>query len=49
MPAPVLWGDEATVRDRFREGIADLKFAVRVYHFDYRFPTEAVGEFYRTN
>jgi ubiquinone/menaquinone biosynthesis C-methylase UbiE len=49
MPAPVLWGDEATVRDRFREGIADLKFAVRVYHFDYRFPTEAVVEFYRTN
>ncbi len=27
MPSPVLWGDEATVRDRLREGIADLKFA----------------------
>ena len=23
MPAPVLWGDEATVRDRLRDGIAD--------------------------
>jgi ubiquinone/menaquinone biosynthesis C-methylase UbiE len=49
MPAPVLWGDEATVRDRFREGIADLKFAVRVYHFDYPFSPEGVVEFYRTN
>ncbi len=29
MPAPVLWGDEATVRDRLREGIADLKFALQ--------------------
>ena len=27
MPSPVLWGDEATVRDRLREGIADLKCA----------------------
>ena len=25
MPSPVLWGDEATVRDRFRSGIARLK------------------------
>ena len=25
MPSPVLWGDEETVRDRFREGISDLK------------------------
>ena len=29
MPSPVLWGDEATVRDRLREGIADLKLALR--------------------
>ena len=49
MPAPVLWGDEATVRDRFREGIADLKFAIHAYHFDYPFPPDAVVEFYRTN
>jgi ubiquinone/menaquinone biosynthesis C-methylase UbiE len=26
MPSPVLWGDLVTVRERFREGIADLKF-----------------------
>lgn len=49
MPSPVLWGDEATVRDRFRGRIADLKCAVRVYHFDYPFPPEAVVEFYVTN
>ncbi|HST21525.1 MAG TPA: methyltransferase domain-containing protein [Blastocatellia bacterium] len=49
MPAPVLWGDEATVRDRLREGITDLKFALHVYHFDYPFPPDAVVEFYRTN
>ena len=49
MPAPVLWGDEATVRDRFREGIADLKLARQVYRFDYPFPPEAVVEFYRTH
>ena len=49
MPAPVLWGDEATVCDRLREGIADLKFALRVYHFDYPFPPDAVVDFYRTN
>jgi len=49
MPSPVLWGDEATVRDRLREGIADLKFVLRVYHFDYPFPPAAVVEFFRTN
>ncbi len=49
MPAPVLWGDEATVRDRLREGIADLKCALHVYHFDYPFPPDAVVEFFRTN
>jgi SAM-dependent methyltransferase len=49
MPAPVLWGDEATVRDRFREGIADLKLRRQVFHFDYPFPPDAVVEFFRAN
>jgi hypothetical protein len=49
MPAPVLWGDECTVRDRLREGIADLKLARRVYHLDYPFPPDTVVEFYRAN
>jgi hypothetical protein len=49
MPPPVLWGDEATVRDRLREGIADLKCERQIYHFDYPFPPDAVVEFFRTN
>jgi SAM-dependent methyltransferase len=49
MPAPVLWGNEAAVRDRLSEGIADLRLARHVYRFDYPFPPEAVVEFYRTH
>lgn len=49
MPSPVLWGDEATVRERFGEDIADLKFARQFYHFDYPFPPDAVVEFFRVN
>jgi ubiquinone/menaquinone biosynthesis C-methylase UbiE len=49
MPAPVLWGDETAVRNRLREGIADLKFARRFYHFDYPFPPDVVVDFYRIN
>lgn len=49
MPAPVLWGDEATVRTRLREGIADLKFTLRTYHFEYPFSPDAVVDFYRAN
>jgi SAM-dependent methyltransferase len=48
MPAPVLWGDERVVRDRLREGISDLKCALRVSHFDYPFSPDAVVDFYRT-
>jgi SAM-dependent methyltransferase len=46
MPSPVLWGDEATVRDRLREGIADLKLTRQMYRFDYPFPPDAVVEFF---
>jgi ubiquinone/menaquinone biosynthesis C-methylase UbiE len=49
MPSPVLWGDEATVRERLREDIADLKCTVRTYHFEYPFPPDAVVEFFRKN
>lgn len=49
MPSPVLWGDEATVRNRFREGIADLKCSLHVYYFDYPFPPDAVVNFFQTN
>ena len=49
MPAPALWGDETTVRDRLREGISDLKLARRFHPFDYPFPPEQVVEFFKTN
>jgi SAM-dependent methyltransferase len=49
MPSPVLWGDEATVRDRLSKGIADLKLARRTFHFEYPFPPAEVVEFFRTN
>jgi hypothetical protein len=26
MPSPIKWGDEATVRERLRVGISDLRF-----------------------
>jgi len=49
MPSPVLWGDEATVRDRFRDGIADLKCTRHFYRFDYPFRPDAVVDFFRAN
>ena len=49
MPAPVLWGDEAIVRERLRDGIAELKCVRRNYRFHYPFPPNAVVEFFRTN
>jgi hypothetical protein len=49
MPSPVLWGDEPTVRERLRDGIASLKCSRHMYHFDYPFPPDKVVEFFRTN
>lgn len=49
MPSPALWGDEATVRERFHNGIADLKLTPRLYRFEYPFPPDAVVEFFRVN
>jgi len=48
MPAPVLWGDEATVRERLRDGIADLRLTRKMYPFKYPFPPAEVVEFFRT-
>ncbi len=48
MPSPVLWGDEATVRERLREGIADLRLTRRMYPIKYPFPPSEVVEFFRT-
>lgn len=49
MPSPVLWGDEAAVRGRFRNGIARLQLTRHLFHFDYPFPPHAVVEFFRNN
>ncbi len=50
MPSPVLWGDEATVRERLSVGIKDLKMTRRTYPlFDYPFAVPQVVEFFRQN
>jgi SAM-dependent methyltransferase len=49
MPSPVLWGDEATVRERFGAGIAHLRMARVMYRFDYPFSPAGVVDFFREN
>ncbi len=49
MPSPVLWGDEASVRERLSEGIENLRCTRRLYHFEYPFRPDAVVEFFRAN
>ena len=48
MPSPLLWGDEATVRERLREGVAELHLTKRRYPFYYPFPPSEVVEHFRT-
>jgi SAM-dependent methyltransferase len=47
MPSPVLWGDQATVYERFRQGILDLRCTYRHYQFEYPFPPDVVVDFFR--
>jgi SAM-dependent methyltransferase len=47
MPAPVLWGDEATVRERLNKGLSDLSLVRRHYTLSYPFPPSEVVEFFR--
>ncbi|MEO8606551.1 MAG: class I SAM-dependent methyltransferase [Chloroflexota bacterium] len=47
MPAPALWGDEATVRARLGEYVSDLQMTRRLYPFKYPFSTAKVVEFFR--
>jgi len=49
MPAPVLWGDESVVRDRFGSGVTDLRLTRVSYRFDYPFAPAEVVEFFREN
>jgi SAM-dependent methyltransferase len=48
MPPPVKWGEEETVRERFKDGISHLKLSRRLYPFRYPFSPSEVVEFFRT-
>jgi hypothetical protein len=43
----VKWGDEETVRERLREGVADLQLTRRLITFNYPFPPPDVVEHFR--
>jgi SAM-dependent methyltransferase len=47
MPSPLLWGNEATVRERFQDHVSELKVTKRQYPFNYAFGPAEVAEFYR--
>ena len=47
MPSPVLWGDEATVRERFGDGVSDLRLTRVTYRFDYPFSSAGVVDLFR--
>jgi SAM-dependent methyltransferase len=47
MPAPVLWGDESTVRERFGSAVANLRLTRVMYRFDYPFSLAGVVDFFR--
>ena len=47
MPSPLKWGDEAIVRERLHEGVADLQLTPRMCSFKYTFSPAAVVEFFR--
>jgi len=49
MPAPVLWGNEDVVRDRFGTRVTDLRLTRVFYRFTYPFPPAEVVDFFRTN
>lgn len=49
MPSPLLWGDEATVRERFGDAVSDLRLTRVPYRFDYPFPPAGVVDLFRDN
>jgi hypothetical protein len=46
-PAPVLWGEEAMVRERLSVGLSELNLTRRQYLFSYPFPPSEAVEFFR--
>jgi ubiquinone/menaquinone biosynthesis C-methylase UbiE len=50
IPSAMLWGDEATVRERFQDGTSELKLTKRTYpSWTYPFAVPEVVEFFREN
>ncbi|HYJ91556.1 MAG TPA: class I SAM-dependent methyltransferase [Pyrinomonadaceae bacterium] len=47
IPAPVLWGNEDIVRDRFSEGISDLQLTRRKIFFEFPFGPDEVAKHFR--
>jgi ubiquinone/menaquinone biosynthesis C-methylase UbiE len=47
VPAPVLWGDEETVRRRFSKQVSSLSLTRQKISFDYPFPPNEVVAFFR--
>ncbi|HXG64507.1 MAG TPA: methyltransferase domain-containing protein [Blastocatellia bacterium] len=47
MPSPLLWGDEATVRERLRDGFTDLQFTRRDLIMAFPMTPPAAVEFFR--
>ncbi|MBV6457426.1 MAG: hypothetical protein HONBIEJF_00535 [Fimbriimonadaceae bacterium] len=47
-PSPLLWGNEDKVRERFGDGVHDLKLSKHMYPFRYPFPPGQVVDFFIT-
>jgi SAM-dependent methyltransferase len=47
MPSPLLWGDEATVRQRLGSGVSQLNLTRRMHTFNYPFPPAEVVDVFR--
>lgn len=45
-PSPLLWGDDATCRQRFGAAVTDLKITPRMYPFVYPFGPAKVAQFF---
>ena len=48
MSSPVLWGDETTMRQRFLDGLAELKMTPIKVRMRYPFSTQKTVEYFRT-
>src|SRR3954471_1969230 len=47
VPPPVLWGDEATVRQRFGTGVSSLRLERRSFAMKFPFPPRETVQFFR--